>query len=135
MRADAMTWVLRTVGAVFVVGALTLLALVVVQIRSSTGVPPLPVFVGILGLVALVLLSGACLALISLALSAQRGVVELRRIAAQGQGAALPAAARVFSPSPLQAVVAPKPEPEPEPAVTAPARPARPAGRNLVAER
>lgn len=133
MRADAMTWVLRTVGSVFVIGVLALLALVTVQIRAATGIPPLPVMIGILGLVALILLAGACLALISLALSARSGVAELRRIAAQGGAVGKPASARVFSPSPLQAVA--QPEPEPEPAITAPARPARPAGRNLVAER
>lgn len=134
MRADAMTWVFRTVGAVFVIGVLTLLALVIVQIRSATGIPPLPVFVGVLGIVGLILLAGACLALISLALSARRGVVELRRIAASaGTAAIAPVATRVFTPSSLPELA--KPEPEPEPAITAPARPARPAGRNLVAER
>lgn len=132
MRADAMTWVLRTVGAVFGVGVLALVALVVVQVRGATGVPPLPVFVGVLGLVGLILLAGACLALISLALSVRRGVAELRRIAGQG-GISAPTPARVFSPSPLQTVA--QPEPEPQPTMTAPARPNRPAGRNLVASR
>lgn len=132
MRADAMTWVLRTVGAVFVIGVLALLAIVAIHLRAATGIPPFPILVGILGLVALILLAGACLALISLALSARRGVVELRRIAAQGGAVAIkPASARVFGASPLQSVV----QAQPDPAITAPARPARPAGRNLVAER
>ncbi len=133
MRADAMTWVLRTVGAVFAIGVLALLGVVAVQVRASTGVPPLPVLVGVLGLVVLILLAGACLALISLALSARRGVAELRRIAGQG-GPIAATPNRVFSPSPLQPVARIEPETQPA-AITAPARPARPVSRNLVAER
>lgn len=130
MRADAMTWVLRAVGAVFVIGVLALSVLVVVQVRSAEGIPPLPVFAGLLGLVLLILLAGACLALISLAISARSGAESLRRLAATGHpaGKAPAPAPKIFSTPPLQEIA--KPEPDP-----VPARPARPAGRNLVAER
>ncbi|MTD99909.1 hypothetical protein GIY56_06395 [Paracoccus sp. YIM 132242] len=129
MKADAMVWVQRIVGAVFAVGVAALVGAIVTQVGQAEGLPPLPIFVGMLGIVMLVLLSGACLALVSLAISARRGADALRRIA--GQGVAAPAAApvRVFSQTPLREVVA---EPQPEPV---PVRPARPAGRTLVAER
>ena len=133
MRADAMTWVQRAVGAVFLIGVLALAVLVAVQIRQAEGVPPLPVFVGVLGLVGLILLAGACLALISIAVSARRGADALRRLAA-GQGGAVAAPAkgavpRPFTAPPLQEMATQDPLP------AAPARPARPAGRSLVAER
>lgn len=129
MKADAMVWVQRIVGAVFAVGVVALIGAIVTQVGQAQGVPPLPVFLGLLGIVALILLSGACLALISLAISARKVAEALRRIA--GQGAAVPVAApaRVFSQMPLREVVS---EPQPEPA---PGRPARPVGRTLVAER
>lgn len=127
MKADAMVWVQRIVGAVFAVGVLALIGAIVTQVGQAEGLPPLPIFVGILGIVVLVLLAGGCLALVSLAISARRGVDALRRIA--GQGVAAPAPARVFTQPPLREVIG---EPQPEPA---PVRPARPAGRTLVAER
>lgn len=127
MKTDAMVWVQRIVGAVFAVGVLALIGAIVTQVGLAEGLPPLPIFVGLLGIVVLVLLAGGCLALISLAISARRGAEALRRIA--GSGVSAPAPARVFSQPPLREVVA---EPQPEPA---PVRPARPAGRTLVAER
>lgn len=127
MKADAMVWVQRIVGAVFAVGVLALIGAIVTQVGQAEGLPPLPIFVGLLGIVVLVLLAGACLALISVAISARRGADALRRIA--GSGVAAPIPARVFSQPPLREVVS---EPQPEPA---PARPVRPAGRTLVAER
>ncbi|WP_347140474.1 hypothetical protein [Paracoccus sp. SSK6] len=132
MKADVMVWVQRIVGAVFAVGVVSLIGAIATQVGQAEGWPPLPIFLGLLGIVALILAAGACLALISLAISARRGSEALRRIAAQG--AAAPAAikatpVRVFSQTPLREVVT---EPQPEPA---PSRPARPVGRALVAER
>lgn len=127
MKADAMVSVQRIVGAVFVTGVVALIGAIVTQVDQAEGLPPLPIFVGILGVVVLILLAGGCLALISLAISARRGADALRRMA--GSGAAAPAPARVFSQAPLREVVA---EPQTEPA---PVRPTRPVGRTLVAER
>ena len=129
MKADVMVWVQRIVGAVFAVGVLALIGAIVTQVGQAEGLPPLPIFVGLLGIVVLVLLSGACLALISLAISARRGAEALRRIAGQGGAAPVVSPVRVFNQPSLREVVS---EPQPEPA---PARPARPAGRTLVAER
>lgn len=125
MKADAMVWVQRIVGAIFAVGVVALTGAIVSQVGQAEGLPPLPIFLGLLGLVGLILTAGTCLALISLAISARRGAEALRRIA--GQGGAAPA--RVFSQAPLREVVA---QPQTEPA---PGRPARPTGRSLVAER
>ena len=131
MKADVMVWVQRIVGAVFVIGVLALVGAIVTQVGQAEGIPPLPVFLGLLGIVLLILLSGCCLALVSVAISARRGAEALRRIAGQGGVSPLAAPARVFTPSPLREVAA-EPQPQPEPA---PARPSRPAGRTLVAER
>lgn len=148
MRADVMTWIQRLVAVVFAIGVLALLGAVVVLVRQSTGLPPLPIFVGLAGLTALVLLAGACLALMSIAVSASRGVEALARLGAQTVAAqplpeqpqTVPATAqdRISRPfeGPSLREVAAKPEPQPEPAaMTAPTRPLRPAGRTLVAER
>lgn len=129
MKADAMVWVQRIVGAIFAVGVVALIGAIVSQVGQAEGLPPLPIFLGLLGLVGLILTAGTCLALISLAISARRGSEALRRIAGQGGAAPLAAPARVFSQAPLREVVA---QPQPEPA---PGRPARPTGRSLVAER
>jgi hypothetical protein len=72
MRGDVMQWVGRLVAAVFGVGVLALGGLVVHLARRAEGVPPMPIFMGILGLVALILLAGTCLALISIAVSLRR---------------------------------------------------------------
>lgn len=129
MKADAMVWVQRIVGAVFAVGVVALIGAIVTQVGEAEGLPPLPIFLGLLGIVVLILLSGTCLALISIAISARRGADALRRLAGQGVTAPVAAPARVFSQTPLRDVVA---DPQPEPAL---ARPARPIGRTLVAER
>lgn len=129
MKTDAMVWVQRIVGAVFAVGVVALIGAIVTQVGEAEGWPPLPIFLGLLGIVALILMSGACLALVSVAISARRGAEALRRLAGQGISAPLTAPARVFSQPPLREVAV---EPQPEPA---PLRPARPAGRILVAER
>ena len=132
MKADVMVWVQRIVGAVFAIGVFALIGAIVVQVGQAEGLPPLPIFLGILGIVTLILMAGACLALVSVAISARKGADALRRIA--GQATAAPVASkaapvRVFSQAPLREVIS---EPQPEPA---PVRPARPAGRTLVAER
>lgn len=79
MRGDAMQWIGRLVGLVFGIGVLALLGLVVALVRQAEGVPPMPIYIGILGLVVLVLLAGGCLALISIAVSARRRVELLQR--------------------------------------------------------
>lgn len=128
-----MVWVQRIVAAVFAVGVLSLIGAIVTQVGAAEGWPPLPIFVGLLGIVGLILMSGACLALISVAISARRGADALRRMAGQGGTAPLAAPtgvpARVFTQPALREVAEPA---QPEPA---PTRPARPAGRTLVAER
>lgn len=145
MRADLMVWVQRLVGLVFVTGLVALVAVVVMLVRQAEGVPPMPIFMGLLGTVALILLAGACMGLISLAISARRGADALGRIAAPGHAApavAAPVSAaqpqRPFSAAPLQQAQPETAEPEDQPQVSgpvAPPRPARPAGRRLVAER
>lgn len=135
MKTDAMVWVQRIVGAVFAVGVVALIGAIVTQVGQAEGWPPLPIFLGLLGIVALILASGACLALISVAISARRGADALRHLAGPGVSAPTASPARVFSQTPLREVVAdpqPQAQTQPEPA---PARPARPAGRTLVAER
>lgn len=134
MRADMMTWTQRLVGAVFVIGLAVLTGAIATLLRQAEGIPPLPVYTALLGLVALILLSGACLALISIAISARRGADALRRMAANGSGSA-PSVGHVrpFSAQPLQRVAQSAP---PQPATPAvPAKPTRPSGRSLVAER
>ncbi|RNF35981.1 hypothetical protein [Paracoccus methylarcula] len=134
MRADLMGWVQRLVAMVFVIGLVALVAAITTLVRQAEGVPPLPIYAGLVGAVALILLAGACLALISIAVSARRGADALRRMAAQG-GVAAPVAApaRPFSSSPIREA-AKEPEPEPD-AITAPSRPSRPEGKRLVAQR
>ena len=136
MRGNMMQWVGRLVAAVFLVGVVALTGAVVVLVRQAEGIPPWPVFMGVVGMVALILLAGACLALISIAGSAQRSAEALRRMAIRGAelrpvGPAVAEAAAdpigPFTPKTLHEV--PK---KAEPVST---RPARPAGRSLVAER
>ncbi len=129
MKADGMVWVQRVVGAVFAVGVLALIGAIATQVGQAEGWPPLPIFLGLLGIVVLLLVSAGCLALISVAISARRGAEALRRIAGQGLSAPVAAPARPFSQPPLREVAS---DAQPEPA---PARPARPMGRTLVAER
>ena len=145
MRADLMVWTQRLVAAVFLVGLVALIAAVVRLATQSDVVPPLPIYAAVLGLVTLLLLAGACMALISIAMSARKGAEALRRLAAQGASVArLPATPVPFSSTRLRQVAQAQPEPAPaghptsQPAAeppAAPARPPRPAGRNLVAER
>lgn len=78
MRRDVMTWIGRLVGGVFALGVLALVGAVIVMVRQAEGVPPWPIFMGIVGLVILILLAGACLALISIAVSVRRGALALQ---------------------------------------------------------
>lgn len=134
MRADLMGWVQRLVGVVFVIGLVALVTAVVTLVRQAEGVPPLPIYAGLVGAVALILLAGACLALMSIAASARRGANALKQMASR-DGLAAPVAgptsARPFTPSPMRE--APE-EPEPE-TISAPQRPTRPEGKRLVATR
>lgn len=132
MRTDLMGWIQRLVGVVFVVGLVALFAAVFMLVRQAEGVPPLPIYAGLIAAVALILVAGACLALISIAASARRGANALQSLAERG-GAGVPVAgpARPFTPSPLRDATH---EPEPE-TIATPQRPARPEGKRLVAKR
>ncbi|MFC0200993.1 hypothetical protein ACFFIZ_11960 [Paracoccus rhizosphaerae] len=79
MRGDAMRWIGWLVALVFLGGVLALVSLVVSLVTRAEGVPPMPIYMGILGFVALIMLSGACLALISIAVSARRAVELMQR--------------------------------------------------------
>ena len=135
MKADLMTWVQRLVGLVFLIAVLALAGAIFVQVRQAEGIPPMPIFLGLLGLSVLILLAGACMALMSMAGSAKRSADALHRMARQGGGlATAPVAAATTRPfsTPMAEVVADAPEPQ---RPVAPARPLRPSGRTLVAER
>ncbi len=84
MRADGMQWIGRLVAAVFALGVLALVGGIAVQLHQAEGVPPLPVFLGVVGLAVLILMAGACLALISMASSARQGAEALRRMSLRG---------------------------------------------------
>lgn len=135
MKADLMTWVQRLVGLVFLIAALALAGAIFVQVRQAEGIPPMPIFLGLLGLSVLILLAGACMALMSMAGSARRSADALHKMARQGGGLAtstvVGATTRPFS-TPMTEVVAESPEPQ---RPVAPTRPLRPSGRTLVAER
>ncbi|WP_405404157.1 hypothetical protein [Paracoccus sp. Ld10] len=126
MRGDVMQWMGRLVAVVFGLGVLALLGAVAVLVRQAEGVPPWPIFLGLLGLVALILLAGACLALISIAVSARRGAEALQRL-----GGTLPAAVAEPEPEPVAQMQGPF---TPTGLADASARPVRP-GRSLVATR
>ncbi|SNT68706.1 hypothetical protein [Paracoccus seriniphilus] len=133
MRAEPMKWVQRLVGLVFLMGLVALGAAVVSVTYQAEGIPPLPVFLGLLGLVVLLLLTGACMALISLALTAARSADVLQEIAAQGGKAVSPVApVRPFSSPPFRDLVQ---KAAVQPAAAGSSLPPRPTGRKLVAER
>lgn len=133
MRADLMAWVRRLVALVFVVGLVALVAAVAALVRQAEGVPPLPIFVGVIASAGLILLAGACLALLAIAQSAKGVEVSLRRLASRSSAPASAGdAVRVFSGGPLRNVA--KAHEAPEVPEHAP-RTARPWGRALVAER
>lgn len=123
-----MVWVQRIVGAVFAVGVAALIGAIVTQVGQAQGVPPLPVFLGLLGIVALILMSGICLALLSLAITARRGVEALQRVSIQPG----PAPARVFTAQSLRDATR---QPESAASTQGADRPLRPGGKTLVAER
>ncbi|CAM3340091.1 hypothetical protein PANO111632_15055 [Paracoccus nototheniae] len=128
MRGDVMQWVGRLVAAVFGFGALALLGAVFVLVRQAEGVPPMPVFLGLLGMAVLVLLAGACLGIISIAVSARRGAEALQRMAGGGVAKTGVAGSEMQGPvAPLEQALAVPPRQTPRPTP-------RP-GRVLVAER
>ena len=136
MRGDVMQWVGRLVAAVFGLGVLALLAAVVLLIRQAEGVPPWPILLGLVGLVALILLAGACLALISIAVSARRGVEVLRHLAGGAVAGDAVAGPEVATPDPgAPAEPGPFTQAGPPRAMTAPPRGAARPNRVLVAER
>lgn len=79
-----MIWIQRLVVVVFLAGLAALVVAVVLLIRQSEGVPPMPIFAGLLGAAVLILLAGASLALISIAGSARRSADALQRMARLG---------------------------------------------------
>lgn len=130
MRADLMTWVQRLVALVFVASLGALLVAVVMLVRTAEGIPPMPVLAGLIGAAALVMLAGACLALISIAGSVRRSADAVVKLAARGADGAL-VASRPFSASALREVASGSEGDE----MSSDPRPVRPAGRVLVAER
>lgn len=138
---NVMVWIGRLVAVVFGLGVLSLMGAVVVLLRQSEGVPPMPVFLGLAGLVVLILLAGACLALISIAVSARRGVEVLRHLtggAVAGDAAVGPEVATPEATTPEPGAPAeqgPFTQAGPPRAMTAPPRGAARPNRVLVAER
>lgn len=124
MRVDLLVWAGRLMALVFLAGLAAIIAAVVILVRQSEGVPPMPIFAGLIAAVALVLLAGASLALISIAAAARRSAAALERMAGQS----VKPAPRPFSASPMR-------EAEEERGAEASAKPPRPAGKKLVAER
>ncbi|MFV0386511.1 hypothetical protein [Paracoccus sp. (in: a-proteobacteria)] len=120
-----MIWVQRLVGLAFLIGLAALGAGVFAIVRQAEGVPPLPIFVGLVCAIMLVLLAGACLALMSIAVSARQAAEALQRQAALG-GAALTAPVATAT-GPFSATGLKETAPPPSTA--------RPSGRMLVAER
>lgn len=125
MRVDLLVWTRRLMALVFLAGLAAIIAAVFILVRQSEGVPPMPIFTGLVAAVALVLLAGASLALVSIAGAARRGANALERLAQQG---VKPAPSHPFSASPLR-------EAEEAGQAEATVKPPRPAGKKLVAER
>ncbi|WP_182912936.1 hypothetical protein [Paracoccus onubensis] len=119
-----MIWIQRLVAVVFLAGLAALVVAVVLLIRQAEGVPPMPIFAGLLGAAVLILLAGASLALISIAGSARRSADALQRMARAGG---------------FVAGLADNADPDSQPAtsdITEDAmRPTRPQGKKLVATR
>lgn len=128
MRANAMIWIQRLVAMVFLAGLAALVAAVIILVRQSEGVPPMPIYAGLLGAVALILLAGGCLALISIAGSAKRGADALQRIAGQGRSSTASVGDAETGPQGQDR------QPVSE-TVDDPALPPRPQGKKLVATR
>ncbi|TBN53119.1 hypothetical protein EYF88_02670 [Paracoccus sediminis] len=123
-----MVWVQRIVGAVFAVGVVALIGAIVTQVGQTQGFPPLPIFLGVLGIVLLILLSSICLALVSLAITVRRGVEAMGRAAVQSG----PVPARIFTAQPLREAAR---QGEGTASPAGHDRPIRPMGKTLVAER
>lgn len=119
-----MIWIQRLVAVVFLAGLVALVAGVVLVVRQAEGVPPMPIFAGLLGAAALILLAGASLALISIAGSAKRSADALQRLARPGGPVTGPADS-----------ADPGPQPVAGERIDDAARPTRPQGKKLVATR
>ncbi|TJZ93387.1 hypothetical protein FA743_04005 [Paracoccus gahaiensis] len=138
---DVMQWVGRLVAVVFGLGVLALLGAVAVLVGQAEGVPPMPVFLGLVGLVVLILLAGACLALISIAVSARRGAEALRHLAGAAVAGDAVVGPEVATPEPVMpapgapADQGPFTQAGPPRAMAAPPRGAARPNRVLVAER
>ena len=133
---DVMVWIGRLVAVVFGLGVLSLLGAVVVLVAQAEGVPPMPVFLGLAGLVVLILLAGACLALISIAVSARRGAEALRHLAGGAMVGPEVETLDATTPEPgAPAEQGPFTQAGPPRAMTAPPRGAARPNRVLVAER
>ncbi|TGN62301.1 hypothetical protein E4L95_07155 [Paracoccus liaowanqingii] len=129
---DVMQWVGRLVAVVFGLGVLALLGAVAVLVGQAEGVPPMPVFLGLVGLVVLILLAGACLALISIAVSARRGAEALRLLAGGEAAAPETVAPEAEAEAEMQGPFGPAGLPQ---AMAAPPRATPRPNRVLVAER
>lgn len=119
-----MIWIQRLVVVVFLAGLLALVVGVVLVVRQAEGVPPMPIFAGLLGAAVLILLAGASLALISIAGSAKRSADALQRMARSGGAVTGPADS-----------VDPGPQTVTGDRIDEAARPTRPQGKKLVATR
>lgn len=72
MRIDGLVWFGRMVAVIFATGVIGLVALVTMLVRQAEGVPPMPLYLGLLGFVALTLLATVALALVSIAVTLRR---------------------------------------------------------------
>jgi len=75
MRADSLTWFGRAVAAIFVIGVIALFVAVIQMIRGSEGIAPFPIYLGLFGIMVLILIAAMTLSLVSIAVSLRRGVV------------------------------------------------------------
>ena len=129
MRANAMIWMQRLVFAVFLAGFAALVAAVVLLVSRAEGLPPMPFLAGIMGAAALILLAGACLAMISVAVSAKRAAEALQRMARLGGSVPAPGNAEVEGKAQDGSKLTTDEQSEPR------TTPHRPQGKRLVATR
>lgn len=119
-----MIWMQRLVAVVFVIGIMALVLAIALLIRQSDE-PSLTILVGLVGAAALILLSGGCIALVSIAISARKCADSLARLSHRGESFA--PVARASHPLPTAA--------QSEPVQDEAIRPTRAQGKPLVAER
>lgn len=80
-----MIWMQRLVALAFIAGLAALAVGVFAIVWEAEGIPPMPIFAGLIAALMLTLLAGACLALMSIAVSARRAAVALEQSAAQAR--------------------------------------------------